>query len=201
MLEYIKDYISKHKYSPSVRDIASHFSLVSAGGVHKHLKNLEQKGFITIGKNISRSICICEEPEKELSPVFSQHEELIELPLKGRVAAGMPISYHLENEFIPYPASMIRKPNSTYVLQVSGNSMIEEHICDGDYILVEDRNYADNGEMVVAMINYEEATLKKFYHEGEKIRLQPANFDLRPIYVDPQKLSIHGIVVGVIRQY
>ena len=200
-MEYIKDYISKHKYSPSVRDIASHFSLVSAGGVHKHLKNLEQKGFITIGKNISRSICVCEEPEQEFSPVFSRHEELIELPLKGRVAAGMPISYHLENEFIPYPASMIRKPKNTYVLQVSGNSMIEEHICDGDYILVEDRNHADNGEMVVAMINYEEATLKKFYHEGEKIRLQPANFDLRPIYVDPQKLSIQGIVVGVIRQY
>ncbi|MCP4295129.1 MAG: transcriptional repressor LexA [Proteobacteria bacterium] len=205
MLGYIENYISEYRYSPSVRDIASHFSLASAGGVHKHLKNLEQKGFITVGKNISRSIRICDTADQKLQKPYisdlNTTEGIIDLPLKGKVAAGVPISYHLDGESIPFPVSMVKKPEQTYVLEVAGDSMIEEHICDGDFVLVEERNYADNGETVVAMLNYEEATLKKFFNEGQRIRLQPSNFDMDPIYVNPQELSIQGVVVGVIRQY
>ncbi len=100
-----------------------------------------------------------------------------------------------------FPESMIKKPDKSYVLKVQGTSMIEECICDGDYVIVEHRNYADNGDMVIAMINHKEATVKKFYNEGKRIRLQPANHTMEPIYVDPQEVSIHGIVVGVMRQY
>ncbi len=203
ILAYIEKYIAANHYPPSIRDIASHFDLASAGGVHKHLNNLKKKGYITFENNISRSIHILNNDfssEKE-GPLSSQDSRLVELPLMGKVAAGQPIQHFLENETMEFPESMIRKPEKSYVLKVQGNSMVEECICDGDFVIVEHRNYADNGDMVIAMINHKEATVKKYYHEGEKIRLQPANFSMEPIYVDPRELSIHGVVVGVLRQY
>lgn len=207
IFNYICSYIDSHNYAPSVRDIAAYFSLSSAGGVHKHLKNLKDKGFIAFEQNISRSIRIL---KKEFSPMQSaplesvtstEPDGLISLPLKGKVAAGIPIQYSLENESMAFPDYMVKKPHQSYVLQVQGNSMIEECICDGDFVLVEHREYADNGEMVIAMINYEEATLKKFYKEKDKIRLQPANHTMSPIYVSPEELSIQGIVVGIWRKF
>jgi len=205
MLDYIKEYIEDHRYSPSVRDIAAHFSLASAGGVHKHLKNLEQKGYISTGKKISRSIRVLEENQVPVLPFGIRGAQtdmrLVELPLRGRVAAGAPIDYRLDNEFIPFPASMVKQPEKTYVLQVRGNSMIEDCICDGDYVLVENRNTADNGEMVIAMLNYQEATLKKVFFEGKQVRLQPANYTMEPIYVSAEDLTIQGVVVGILRKY
>jgi len=202
VLNYIQSFLDENKYAPSVRDIAKHFSLASAGGIHKHLKNLELKGLISIGKNISRSIRILDwghsNDQSDNRPEF---EKIVNLPLKGTVAAGAPIEYHLENETISFPASMVKKPESTYVLKVSGESMIEEFICDGDYVIVENRNHAHAGEVVIAMINYEEATLKKYFPEKDRIRLQPANHNMEPIFVEPEKLSIHGVVVGVLRSY
>ncbi len=200
ILDYIREYLQKNHYPPSIRDIAAHFSLASAGGVHKHLNNLKKKGFITFENNISRSIHILED-SNDISNSVSSTSGLIELTLMGKVAAGLPIQHFLENETIEIPESMLRKPGETYALQVQGDSMIEDCICDGDLVVVEHRNYADNGDMVIAMINHSEATLKKFFHEGDKIRLQPSNHSMEPIYVDPQKLSIHGIVVGVMRSY
>ena len=202
ILDYIGNYIDNNHYPPSIRDIASNFSLASAGGVHKHLNNLKKKGFITFENNISRSIQIINREGFHNSDTASSRDDrLVELPLMGKVAAGQPIQHFLENETMEFPESMIRKPDKTYVLKVQGDSMIEECICDGDYVIVEHRNYADNGDMVIAMINHTEATVKKYYHEGKEIRLQPANFAMEPIYVDPEKLSIHGVVVGVFRQY
>lgn len=202
ILEYIEDYIKSHQYPPSIRDIASHFDLASAGGVHKHLNNLKRKGFINFENNISRSIQI-------LNSDFAQSEagnqieasQIVELPLMGKVAAGQPIQHFLENETMQFPESMIRRPEKSYVLKVQGNSMIEECICDGDYVIVEHRNWADNGDMVIAMLDHKEATVKKFYREGDAIRLQPANHEMEPIMVDPKELSIHGVVVGVLRKY
>ncbi len=200
ILDYIREYLQENHYPPSIRDIAAHFSLASAGGVHKHLNNLKKKGIITFENNISRSIHIIDDSDS--APVSDTPTSgLIELPLMGKVAAGLPIQHFLENETIEIPESMLRKPGETYALQVQGDSMIEDCICDGDLVVVEHRNYADNGDMVIAMINHSEATLKKFYREGNKIRLQPSNHMMDPIYVDPQKLSIHGIVVGVMRSY
>ena len=203
ILEYIDDYIQNNHYPPSIRDIASHFELASAGGVHKHLNNLKSKGYITFENNISRSIQVLyREQGFDKAPSSSaQVSPLVELPLMGKVAAGQPIQHFLENETMEFPESMIRKPEKSYVLKVQGNSMVEECICDGDFVIVEHRNWAENGDMVIAMINHKEATVKKFYREGESIRLQPANDTMEPIYVDPRELSIHGVVVGVLRRY
>lgn len=202
ILDYIKSYIRDNQYPPSIRDIASYFSLASAGGVHKHLNNLKKKGFITFENNISRSIQILENDRSLNSESDTIVDNgLVELPLMGKVAAGKPIQHFLENETMTFPESMIRRPDKCYVLKVQGDSMIEECICDGDYVIVEHRNYADNGDTVIAMINHAEATVKKFFNEKEKIRLQPANHTMDPIYVDPQELSIHGVVVGVMRHY
>ena len=203
ILDYIKQYIKEHHYPPSIRDIAAFFSLASAGGVHKHLNNLKKKGIITFENNISRSIHILGDTDSEAEPSISSSNltGLVQLPLMGKVAAGVPIQHFLENEQVEFPESMIRKPDETYVLQVQGESMIEDCICDGDFVIVEHRNYADNGDMVIAMVNHTEATLKRFYREGDKIRLQPANHLMEPIFVNPEILSIHGIVVGVMRQY
>ena len=202
VLDYIGDFIQDNQFAPSVRDIAAHFSLASAGGVHKHLNNLREKGFIAFENNISRSIRIVDTGKStDIGPPRPVESGLLSLPLMGKVAAGRPIQHFLENETVEYPESMVKNSKETYVLQVQGDSMIEECICDGDYVIVEHREYADNGEMVIAMINHTEATLKKFYRESEKIRLQPANSLMKPIYVDPQEVTIHGIVIGVLRNY
>jgi repressor LexA len=203
ILDYIRKYIHQNHFPPSIRDIASHFSLASAGGVHKHLNNLKKKGVLTFENNISRSIHILDDTDSAKSAKSPQKVDIriLELPLMGKVAAGQPIQHFLENETIEIPESMIRNPTESYVLEVQGDSMIEECICDGDYVIVEHRNYADNGDTVIAMINHEEATLKKYFHEGDRIRLQPANFAMDPIYMDPKSVSVHGRVVGVIRQY
>jgi repressor LexA len=202
VLDYISEFIHDNQFAPSVRDIAAHFSLASAGGVHKHLNNLKEKGFIAFENNISRSIRILDGGNNpHINMPAAVESGLLSLPLMGKVAAGIPIQHFLENETIEYPESMVKNSKETFVLQVQGDSMIEECICDGDYVIVEHREAADNGEMVIAMINHSEATLKKFYRESDKIRLEPANSLMKPIYVNPQELSIHGVVIGVLRNY
>lgn len=198
ILDYIRQYIEDHQYPPSVRDIAAHFDLASAGGVHKHLKNLCEKGYISLDPNVSRSIRVL----KDVSGFApSQSGAVVELPLLGSVAAGQPIEHFTEGETLTLPESMVRRPDRSFVLKVRGNSMVEEAILDGDYVVVEKQEQADNGEMVIAMINFKEATLKRFYHEGKRIRLQPSNFEMEPIYADPREVSIQGIVRAVWRSY
>ncbi|OGH00098.1 MAG: repressor LexA [Candidatus Lambdaproteobacteria bacterium RIFOXYD1_FULL_56_27] len=198
ILDYISKYIEDHQYPPSVRDIAAHFDLASAGGVHKHLKNLCEKGYISLDPNVSRSIRVL----KDVSGFAPTHGgAVVELPLLGSVAAGQPIEHFTEGETLALPESMVRRPDRSFVLRVRGNSMVEEAILDGDYVVVEKQEQADNGEMVIAMINFKEATLKRFYHEGKRIRLQPSNFEMEPIYVDPREVSIQGVVRAVWRSY
>jgi len=202
VLEYINDFITNNQFAPSVRDIAAHFSLASAGGVHKHLNNLKQKGFIAFENNISRSIRLLDSALKSVGGhQQSAAAGLLSLPLMGKVAAGAPIQHFLENETIEFPESMVKNLKETFALQVKGDSMIEECICDGDFVIVEHRETADNGEMVIAMINHSEATLKKFFREEDRIRLEPANHLMKPIYVNPEDVTIHGIVIGVMRNY
>ncbi len=203
ILRHIEDYIDKYQYPPSIRDIASHFSLASAAGVHKHLMNLKDKGYISLKKNTSRSIRVLDKLNRDVEPPNqgASASGMLALPLEGKLAAGLPIQSNSDNESIPYPESMVRYPEKTYALRVQGDSMIEEGICDGDYLIVEHRESADNGEMVIAMINLTEATIKKFYAEGKNIRLQAANFKKDPIIVSPKEVSIYGVVVGVLRNY
>ncbi|MEP7347227.1 MAG: transcriptional repressor LexA [Gemmatimonadaceae bacterium] len=193
ILTYLQSYADDHGYAPSFEEIAAHFNYNSLATVHEHLSNLERKGYIKRSYNESRAIEILP------SEVFAR---AIELPLLGAVAAGVPIEAVSDAETISVPDEFVRRSGDHYVLRVRGNSMIDEQIRDGDFVIVNERKAADNGEMVIALINSSAATLKRFYRERDgRIRLQPANDTIAPIYVHENDIAIQGIVVGVIRRY
>ncbi|HEY4129892.1 MAG TPA: transcriptional repressor LexA, partial [Gemmatimonadaceae bacterium] len=180
-------------FAPSFEEIAENFSYNSLATVHEHLTNLERKGYIKRNYNESRAI--------EIMPTEAT-PRAIELPLMGTVAAGMPIEAMESNETFTVPDAMINRGGNHYVLRVRGNSMVDEQIRDGDFVVVNERQRADNGEMVIAMLNNNSATVKKFYRERDgRIRLQPANDSMQPIYVHENDITIQGIVVGVLRRY
>ncbi len=189
--DYLRHYIDEHGYAPTLEEIGEHFQLASLATVHKHLSNLEAKGVIRRTWNHSRAIELIEQPRRSGA---------VELPLLGRVAAGEPIEELADHDTISVPEELIRR-NNTFVLRVAGDSMIEDGIWDGDYIVVEERNDADNGETVVAVIEGA-ATVKRFYREdGNTIRLQPANEKLKPVRVSHRDLQVRGVVVAVMRKY
>jgi len=193
ILDYLSVYVDENGYAPSFEEIAGKFNYNSLATVHEHLSNLERKGCIKRSYNESRAI--------EILP--SEHRpSAIELPLLGSVAAGMPIEELATGESIAVPASFVRRGGGHYALHVKGNSMIDEHIRDGDVVVVQERQTADNGEMVIALTHGSAATVKKFYRERDgRIRLQPANETMAPIYVHENDVTIQGIVVGVLRRY
>jgi repressor LexA len=190
MVDFLENYISEHGYAPTLAEVGEYFGLSSLATVHKHLRNLEQKGLIRRQHNHSRAL--------ELSSRQGESSRRIEL--LGQVAAGTPIEAIENRESISVPEEFVRRDN-TFCLRVKGDSMIDDGIRDGDYIIVEGRDTADNGETVVALIG-SEATVKKFYREPDgRVRLQPANAAMQPIMVDPADLAIRGVVVGLMRHY
>jgi repressor LexA len=191
ILDYLQDFIQQHGYAPSLEEIGRRFGLSSLATVHKHLTNLQEKGFIKRAWNRSRSV--------EMIPTGSAGRA-VDLPLLGYVAAGAPIEAVANAETIAVPEELVGR-RDTYVLRVRGNSMIDEQICDGDFVIVEDRKSAQNGETVVALLGGSDVTLKKLYRENGRVRLQPANPTLQPIFVDPEQLQVQGVVVGVMRKY
>src|ERR1043166_654291 len=192
ILDYLNDFIQQHGYAPSLEEIGKKFGLSSLATVHKHLTNLQDKGFIKRAWNRSRSV--------EMVPTRAGGRA-VELPLLGYVAAGLPIEAVASNETIAVPEDFVGK-RDTYVLRVRGDSMIDEQIRDGDFVVVEDRKTADNGEMVIALLRGSDVTLKKLYRDpGGKIRLQPANATMQPIFVEPENVQIQGVVVGVMGKY
>jgi repressor LexA len=193
ILDYIDGFIAERGYAPSFEEIAENFGYSSLATVHEHLSNLERKGYIRKSYNESRSIEL-------VRPGVGA--PTIELPLLGAVAAGLPIEAIPDTETVAVPPDLVRRQRENYVLRVEGNSMIEEQIRDGDYIVVQAQQTAEDGEMVVALVGGEAATVKKLYREaGGRIRLQPANPTMDPIIVDARNVRIQGIVVGVIRRY
>jgi repressor LexA len=193
ILDYISGHIQSNGYAPTFEEIAETFGYTSLATVHEHVSNLERKGYIRKAYNQSRSI---ELVEAQAVP------GAVELPLMGQVAAGHPIEAIPEQESILVPPDLLRRRGNNYVLRVVGDSMIEEQIRDGDYIIVNSRSTAENGEMVVALVDGESATVKKLYREaGGRIRLQPANERLKPMVYDADRISVQGVVVGVIRRY
>jgi len=193
ILDYIDGFIADQGYAPSFEEIAEHFGYSSLATVHEHLSNLERKGYIRKAYNESRSIELVEPGHGAAT---------LELPLLGAVAAGLPIEAVPDNETVAVPPDMVRRQKENYVLRVEGNSMIEEQIRDGDYIVVQAQHNAEDGEMVVALVGGDSATVKKLYREpGGRIRLQPANPTMEPIIVDAREVRIQGVVVGVIRKY
>ncbi|MBI3090538.1 MAG: transcriptional repressor LexA [Candidatus Tectomicrobia bacterium] len=199
--EFIKASIETNGYAPSLQEIGAQFNLSSLATIHKHLTNLEEKGLIVRHWNRSRAIELTTPP----SPTTTQRggrpvSSAVELPLLGRIAAGQPLEAVQDSESILVPPDMVGR-QKTYVLRVTGDSMIEEHIREGDYVIVEERQTASNGDTVVALIDGDSATLKKFFREGDRIRLQPANATMQPIYVTGDRLAIQGIVIGILRKY
>ncbi|MBI4521140.1 MAG: transcriptional repressor LexA [Gemmatimonadetes bacterium] len=193
ILDYLDAYIGEHGYAPSFEEIAGSFGYSSLATVHEHLSNLERKGYIRKSYNESRSIEVV---------AGTQRSGALELALLGAVAAGEPIEAVVAQETISVPDDMVPSGSEAYVLRVRGDSMIDEQIRDGDYIVVSRRITANNGETVVALVGGDSATVKKLYREpGNRIRLQPANPEMRPIVVDADNVTIQGVVVGVIRKY
>jgi len=191
ILDYLQDFIQQHGYAPSLEEIGRRFGLSSLATVHKHLTNLQEKGFIKRAWNRSRSV--------EMIPTQTAGRS-VDLPLLGYVAAGVPIEAIATSETIAVPEDLVcrRQPEKK---RVRGHSTIDEQICDGDLVIVEDRKTAQNGEMVVALLSGYDVTLKKLYRENGKVRLQPANPTMQPIFVDPEQVQVQGVVVGMMRKY
>jgi repressor LexA len=193
ILDFIAGHLDAKGYAPSFEEIAHQFGFHSLATVHEHLTNLERKGYIRRAHNESRAI--------EIIPPKGQ-TGATELPLLGLVAAGQPIEAISGNDTIAVPDELIPRRGRSYVLKVRGESMIDEHIKDGDFIVVQERNQADSGQTVVALVHGDGATVKRFYREpGGWIRLQPANASMQPLRINERDVIVQGVVVGVIRKY
>lgn len=189
ILDFLRDYIEINGYAPTLEEIADHFGLASLATVHKHLKNLEAKGVIRRDWNRGRAMEVARE-----APA------MIELPLLGEVAAGLPIEAITDSESLLLPEGLLARP-ADYALRVRGWSMVDEQIRDGDILLVEERQRAERGETVIALVDGANATVKRFYPEGGVVRLQPANEQMAPILVSAERVRVQGVVRGVIRRY
>ena len=191
ILDFVRQFIDRNGYSPSMEEIAEHFEIASLNAVFKHLAALELRGFLRRDANRARSI---ELPPRAASPVQV-------LPLFGYVAAGRPIEAVTTEETLTLPKDFLPSRSSCFVLRVKGESMIGDHIEDGDYVVVESRSQALPGEMVVALVDGENVTLKRIHPEGSQIRLQPANPDIPPMILDADRIKVQGVVVGLLRRY
>jgi repressor LexA len=192
ILDFIESFIQTHGFSPSFEEIAEFFGYRSLATVHEHLSNLERKGYIRRNYNESRSV----------EPVQSRQPVAVPLRLLGRVAAGAPIEALEEDETVSVPEDMLTGRGPHFVLRVHGDSMIDDQIRDGDCVIVEQRQAAEDGEMVIALIDGGSATVKRFYREPDgRIRLQPANESHAPQYYDEDRVQVQGVVIGVIRKY
>ncbi|MBV9574974.1 MAG: transcriptional repressor LexA [Acidobacteriales bacterium] len=195
--DYISGFVQKQGYCPSFEEIGEGLGLSSLATVHKHVSNLEKKGLLTRDYNRSRSIDLVP-PKGKLKQAMAVNTTMV-LPLLGRIAAGQPIEALSNPETISL-ADFVRS-KEVFVLEVRGESMQDEHIMDGDYVLVEKSKTAHNGDIVVALVERSEATLKRFYREGDNVRLQPSNATMKPIIVPAALVDIQGKVIGVLRKY
>ncbi len=201
ILDYMKEYVTKWGYPPTVRDIAAALGIRSTSTVHKAIVSLEEKGFIKkqAGKRRAMDIVGSEQPQSNVRSIVEERDDIVDLPVIGRIAAGTPIlaEQNIEDSF-PMPSRFIGK-GTNFMLTVHGQSMIEAGIFDGDYLLVQQQDTANNGDIVVAQIDgmESEATVKAFYKENGHIRLQPRNSEMEPIIVDDCKII--GLVKGVFR--
>jgi repressor LexA len=201
--DFLARFLEEHEYSPSFEEIGEGLGLTSLATVHKHISNLEQKGLLKRDYNRSRSIDLLK-PRGRMRQVLAgpgatAAASSLSLPLMGRIAAGRPVEA-LENPESISLADFTRSKD-VYVLQVTGESMQDEHIVDGDYVLVEKTKIARDGEIVVALVDGSDATLKRIYAEGDKMRLQPSNATMQPIVVSAAAVEIQGRVIGVLRKY
>jgi repressor LexA len=195
--DFISRFVSEKGYSPSFEEIKDAMGLNSLATVHKHVTNLEKKALLTRNYNCSRSIDLLP-PRGKLKQSMAVNTGVV-LPLVGRIAAGHPIEA-VENPETISLADFVRS-KEVFVLEVRGESMQDEAILNGDYVLVEKTKTAHNGDIVVALIDSSDATLKRFFREGENIRLQPSNKTMAPIIKPAASVEVQGRVIGVLRKY
>jgi repressor LexA len=232
VLEFLESYYLEHAMAPSYREIKDHFGYASYYSVQRYLKQLEDKGYIALGEsNEKRAISLLASADevtslKVASSSQSQRERVesslapnsLSLPLLGKVAAGSPIEHLKHDEYLDVPDSMVKQSDKSFVLQVEGDSMIEDGIFDGDFLIIQKQTTAEKGDTIVAMVN-SEATVKNFfkhsgikssklekkYHKyisaGKNIELRPANASLDSMFFHPKEVEIQGIVVGLLRRY
>ncbi len=194
ILEYIQQFIQSHGYAPTLREIAEAIDVSSLATVHEHLETLQRKGLIKRRPGKNRSIELVD------TTIDFTSERPMEVPILGYIAAGQPIEPHTDpNASMGIAPSFVSGKKRVYVLQVRGESMIEEQIRDGDFVVVEETESARDGEIVVALLDNGMATLKRFFKEATRIRLEPANSSMAPIFV--KNVRIQGKVVGLIRKF
>ena len=197
VLSFIRGFVHENGFSPSCEEIATGVQLSSLATVHKHLVTLEEKGFIRRGFHRSRSIDLTEPPAERRR---AQRRAAGVLPLLGRIAAGKPIEAIESQDSISLQD--VTGDREVFVLEVRGDSMVDDHIVEGDFVLVEKTEQAGNGQLVVALVDENEATLKRFYREkGDIVRLQPANAAMQPIRLPVARVRVQGRVVGILRKY
>lgn len=208
VLAFLDSFVRRNGYCPSYDEVRKALGLASLATVHKHMNTLQRKGYIRRDPNRSRSIEVIDRrPMMEADALSAKGENdpgpmyrTESLPLLGRIAAGRPVEAFANREALSLQEFTGNR--NVYVLQVKGDSMIEDHICDGDFVVVESTSAAGNGDTVVALVQGNEATLKRFYRERDgRLRLQPANSSMAPIFMDPGELEIQGRVIGVLRKY
>lgn len=202
ILEFIRGFQKSRGIAPTHREICDHFGFSSYGTVYKHLSLLEKKGLIRRDWNQKRGVEIVEQPEDAVAsavPPPRQDSPVRELPLFGYIAAGRPLEVDVSDETIAVPEHLTTRGDN-YVLKVRGDSMVEDGILDGDLVIIARRDEAHNGDMVVANVSGE-VTLKRLYREGERVRLQPANSMMGPIYAAARDVAVQGIVVGLMRRF
>ncbi len=200
ILNFIRDFQKARGIAPTHREICDHFGFSSYGTVYKHLSLLQKKGLIRRDWNQKRGVELVEQPEDR--PAEAKRENAAaarELPLFGYIAAGRPLDVDVSDEMIAVPEHLTTR-GENYVLKVRGDSMVDDGILDGDLVIIARREKADNGEMVVANVNGE-VTLKRLYREGERVRLQPANSLMSPIYAAARDVAVQGVVVGLMRRF
>jgi repressor LexA len=191
ILDFVTGFIEREGYSPSMEEIAAHFHFASLNAVFKHLEAIEARGYLHRDANRARSI----ELKRADAPAVQT------LPLYGYIAAGRPIEAISSPESLAVPEDLLHGRGAHYVLRVQGDSMIEEHIADGDYVVVNSSIPPRDGETVVALVDGESVTLKKLYRDGAQVRLQPANEAIPPIILDGSRVQIQGVVEAVMRKY
>ena len=204
ILNFIRNFQKERGIAPTHREICDHFGFSSYGTVYKHLSLLEKKGLIRRDWNQKRGVEVIDEPEKTENSSPARRESgggatARELPLFGYIAAGRPLDVDVQDELIAVPEHLTTR-GENYVLKVRGDSMVDDGILDGDLVIIARRELADNGEMVVANVAGE-VTLKRLYREGDRVRLQPANSMMSPIYAPARDVAVQGVVVGLMRRF
>lgn len=199
VLVAISSFVEEHGYSPSFEELAATLGLASLATVHKHILALEAKSYLKRGYNQSRSIEVMPKYFEEQERYEPKHATASSIPLLGRIAAGSPVESFPNQDALSF-ADFADNPD-TYALEVRGESMIDDHICSGDYVLVQKTDRVRDGEIVVAMVEGSETTLKRFYDEGSDVRLQPANSSMQPIRLPKKSVQVQGRVLAVLRKY